>query len=57
MHLTLNLDAWCVLAYSDYLGDLARLNYNGGRLFEIRMIILLVELSWQKCIHLFKAHV
>lgn len=57
MYLTLNLDAWCVLAYSDYLGDLARLNYNGGRLFEIRMIILLVELSWQKCIHLLKPQV
>jgi hypothetical protein len=57
MHLTLNLYRWCVLAYSDNLGDLARLNYNGGRLFEIRVIILLVELSWQKCIHLLKPQV
>lgn len=57
MHLTLNLDAWSILAYSDYLGDLASLNYNGGRLLEIRMIILLVELSGQKCIHLLKPHV
>ena len=57
MHLTLNLDGWCVLTNCDNLGDLASLNYNGGRLFEIRVIILLVELSGQKCIHLFKPHV
>ena len=57
MHLTLNLDGWCVLAYSDYLGDLAPLDYYRGRLLEIRVIILLVKLSGQKCIHLFKPHV
>lgn len=57
MHLTLNLNGWCILAESDNLWDLAHLNYNRERLLEIRVIILFVELSWQKCIHLVKAHV
>lgn len=57
MHQTLNLYRWCVLADSDYLGSLGHLNYNWGRLFEVRVIILLVELSRHNCIHLLIPHV
>jgi hypothetical protein len=52
VHQTLNLYGWCVLADSDHLGGLGHLNYNWGRLFEIRVVILLIELSGQHCIHL-----
>ena len=57
MHQTLNLYGWCVLADTDHMGGLGHLNYNWGRLFEVRVIILLVELSRHYCIHLFIPHI
>ena len=57
VHQTLNLYGWCVLADSDHLGSLGHLNYNCWRLFEIRVVILLIELSGQNCIHLLIPHV